>query len=1035
MKTFAFAPRCSSVLAIWVLGIMVAALEGFAEQNLATNASATSSYLCVRRGPHSKVWQRSVVQTDPSGRLRTNQESYTELATGLCYLQNGQYVDSVEEIDPVAGGAQAVQGRHKVQWAANVNTAGGAVTLTTPDDKQLKSSVYGLAYHDIASGSNVMLAVLQDSTATITTNGNVLIYANAFSNLNADIRYTYRKSGLSQDIIIKQRPPSPSDYGLNPNTTRLQVLTEFFNSPTPSLRSVTNNGLSDDQMVDFGEMKMLIGHALLFQNDGKTQRGGSVIKHWTSLDGRTFLIEEIPYPAVSNFLSSLQSSVLKPDKSKVRRTVLLEPYTGRKISSAAPAHPVNVAKVCPKETGVVLDYDVIGIADTGGPYTFRSDMTYLVVDYCYIISDAILEGGTVIKYTNNSTAEIAVFGGSVICATAPYRPAVFTSMNDDSVGQPISGSTGNPSADYAGNIALDMSGNSWYSDSITLNEVRFNHLATAMQWEDEDSDFVSYLTDFQILNCQVAISHSILPTLFTFYNGLIYNIPSHVFDNSSWGWYLLGVNLTLHNCADFDPSDSSIVTLYNSLVVNVTNFDNVVYTDLESSTELYSDDGVFQTVGAGAHYLADDTYRGQGTTGLDPNLLADLEGKTTYPPTVISSASITNNYTFFPQWIRDDSGAAVDLGYHYDVVDYAINFTVSNATLNVLPGTALAAEGSNYGLGLYANSSLNCTGTATDPINIFRYNCVQEMATTNWGSGTFESDVYCDSATNLSFCFVNWSELGNTNMNELEITSNETVFPVSAFGCQFYSGRVGAEQPEMDMTNNLFRRTAVFLKDNSGNNVNFYNNLFESGSLTMRHDHGSTWSFSDNLFDETAISQDNPLDLSQYNGFVSNYNRLNPTNAHDVIVRYSPANLFTEYGPYYEIGPLGPYYYPTNYPLVNAGSRTAAAAGLYHYTVLTNANLVEGTNRVSIGYHYVGVDTNGIPLDTGGGGIPDYLADSNGNGVYDAGDICNWQTNMTCPASGMLDYAMYAQGRSFTACGEVPDTSGTVGLQVYTPLR
>jgi hypothetical protein len=40
--------------------------------------------------------------------------------------------------------------------------------------------------------------------------------------------------------------------------------------------------------------------------------------------------------------------------------------------------------------------------------------------------------------------------------------------------------------------------------------------------------------------------------------------------------------------------------------------------------------GIYQTVGAGSYYLADDSiYRGAGTTSIDPALLADLQTKTT----------------------------------------------------------------------------------------------------------------------------------------------------------------------------------------------------------------------------------------------------------------------------------------------------------------------------------------------------------------------------------------------------------------------
>ena len=46
----------------------------------------------------------------------------------------------------------------------------------------------------------------------------------------------------------------------------------------------------------------------------------------------------------------------------------------------------------------------------------------------------------------------------------------------------------------------------------------------------------------------------------------------------------------------------------------------------------------------------------------------------------------------------------------------------------------------------------------------------------------------------------------------------------------------------------------------------------------------------------------------------------------------------------------------------------------------------------SLGYHYVALgNANGLPLDSNGDGIPDYLEDSNGNGKYDVGiDLGDW---------------------------------------------
>jgi hypothetical protein len=179
----------------------------------AQTAQVRNDYHIISRGPNSRVWQRAAIETNLAGIVTTNLHSYTELATGVCYLTNGEYIDSVEQIDAVPGGAQAMRGRHKVQWTANANTPGGAVTATTPDGKQLSSTVFGIAYYDVASGSNAGVARLQDSTGSI-VGPNQVIYQDAFSNLTADLCYTYTKAGLSQNVVLRQSPPAPHSYGL-----------------------------------------------------------------------------------------------------------------------------------------------------------------------------------------------------------------------------------------------------------------------------------------------------------------------------------------------------------------------------------------------------------------------------------------------------------------------------------------------------------------------------------------------------------------------------------------------------------------------------------------------------------------------------------------------------------------------------------------------------------------------------------------------------------------------------------------------------
>jgi hypothetical protein len=222
-------------------------------QTASTNIAPLSEYAIIQRAPDSRVWQREAILTNDDDSLTTNYSSYTELGTGICHIDaNGQYVDSVEQVDPVAGGAQAIQGAYQVFWSLNANTPGpaGAVKIVTTDSQQLSSTVFGMAYYDLASGSNAPVAYLQDSIGSIIP-PNVVHYANAFSNVTADILYTYTKAGLSQDIVLRQAPLPPDRYGLSDASSVLQIYTEWFNTTDPVATVVTNGNTIDEPFLSF----------------------------------------------------------------------------------------------------------------------------------------------------------------------------------------------------------------------------------------------------------------------------------------------------------------------------------------------------------------------------------------------------------------------------------------------------------------------------------------------------------------------------------------------------------------------------------------------------------------------------------------------------------------------------------------------------------------------------------------------------------------------------------------------------------------
>ena len=276
---------------------------------------------------------------------------YNELATGLNYKNaQGQWVESKEEIDVLPqGGAAATQGQHQVYFPGNIYQ--GQIEMVTPDGLKLYSRPVGLSYDD---GTNtVMIAVLTNSTGVLVSS-NQVIYPNAFTSFAADLRYTYTKAGFEQDIILREQPPAPASLNLNPDTTRIQVLTEFFNPPQPSVRATavpTDAGSLTDETLDFGQMQMGRGKAFLL---GTNSPGVQVDKQWLLLDGRQFLVEEVLTADMADELGSLPLPSTQASSATTGHTIArhltLPPQRMVKTVPACQADATGQSRVAGKRT-------------------------------------------------------------------------------------------------------------------------------------------------------------------------------------------------------------------------------------------------------------------------------------------------------------------------------------------------------------------------------------------------------------------------------------------------------------------------------------------------------------------------------------------------------------------------------------------------------------------------------------------------------------------------------------------------------------
>jgi len=220
---------------------------------------------------------------------------------------------------------------------------------------------------------------------------------------------------------------------------------------------------------------------------------------------------------------------------------------------------------------------------------------------------------------------------------------------------------------------------------------------------------------------------------------------------------------------------------------------------------------------------------------------------------------------------------------------------------------------------------------------------------------------------------------------------------VQANNCEFFSGSMLGYWMGFNVTNCLFDRLSWLGVSQKSPGVFLRNCTMYGGCVYLTHSSGNfTWPvwIENCVFDSSVTNMDDHssgntnITYCDFNGFLNGAQRLVLNGTHDQVI-----SNFT-----WQTGPLGKWYQSPSSSLINTGSVTADIVGLYHFT--TQTNQVKETNSVvDIGYHYMALNTSGTAMDTDGDGLPDYLEDPNGNGVFDAGDPFDWK-NADADGSG-----------------------------------
>jgi RHS repeat-associated protein len=947
-----------------------------------------TAYSIVANDANSRVWQRAVYSQSPKGGTITNLQSYTELASGLNHLVNGQWVESSEQIDILPNGtAAATNGQHQAYFPGDIFE--GQIQVVTPDGLQLYSQPLALTYSD---GINtVVIASLTNSTGVV-VGVNQVVYANAFSGISADVRYTYTKAGFEQDVILHQQPPTPESYGLNADTARLQMMTEFFNPPQPSIKTCTlqpQAGLSlPDQKLGFGKMQMVPGRAFLLGQKATKPRI-QVSKSWVQVQGRNILVEQVPVNAVADGLAALpliaNNSVFHQKGLMASRELKLPP---QRLPKSNLSKHITLARNSTPDKGFVLDYQTVGYMVTN--FTFQGDTTYYISTAAYLYDKTTIEGGTVVKFGTYGT--ITFDGsGTLNCETAPYRPGIFTSFNNNAVGGTIPGSNGNPSGSTdGGEINIEI-------PTATVHDVYFSFMGTGLNIDGAG-------TSLDYWNCQffqVDQINTISLQHLGLHNVLVTQWPGSDGAICVGGGNLVCENVTVNNSSPFIYGSGTTIGLTNCIVTSSTLINDWGGNTLQTNSVVVLSSPstpVYQTTGGGSYYLTNgSSYRSYGTTNINPTLLAELRQKTTYPPAhIYTNISVTN--VVWTQAVQRDTNSNPDLGYHYDPIDYAVSGVTVKGTCILTNGVAVGVfDSAGYGLYMMdSGATLIINGSAQQHNQICTYQSVQESFT-KWGSTSLTSMSLIGISGNFT---TNTLKARFTDFNGLNgyastgASPNGTIVFADVALLDMRDCRVG---PGMfywyvlntasytnQCVNNLFERATFTYDEFDGSSPTiFFNNTVRNGGVQFpNYANDYPWVVRDNLFDNDAFGS----------GVTSDHNAYLGTN----VISGSGGNDVSLTNFSYASGPLGPRYVGVALPtLFNAGSRDATNAGLYHYTISTNLvnnlEIKETNSWVDIGFHYVATDNNGNPFDTDGDSIPDYMEDANGNGIYDAGDLSNWQ--------------------------------------------
>lgn len=698
-------------------------------------------------GPNYRLWSTAKVEeasgfgavTNKLGKKNSRAASrrIMEIGTGMHYRQGDRWVPSVPvfEISVSENAFLAERIQHKVRLAADLNSE-GSVVVVTPNGITLRSTPVAIGLFDAATGRSEMIAALTNS-AGILVNTNQVLYKDAFNEngVRASVLFTVERGSFAQDVILTARL-NPASYGFPPDTTRIQIWTEYYGAPEPDrihhpLR-VEKSQAKRRQMASPDLMDEVIGFGDFVFNGGKAYStsernsvvGIAVAKEFRTLEHRKFLIESVEYPAIEKQLASLAESKSRLASTRSRKLTdgslsLPAPIQNGLSTLKLTANKQLALNVQPSPEGVVID----PVAEIGGtanvPIVFQGDTTYMVTDAAYCNGPVTIEGGAVFKFWNSTGpgawTTFIKLNNSLTLQTDTYRPAIFTAFDDDSVGDQLAGSWGDTTGILYADPALRIA-----TENLDLHDCRFIYCNRAIEYAYAGGDPQLTIANSQFVDCVTGISVSMGSSKTVRVNNCLFARTQYITQDQggSSDEYWTFTHCTIDSATACVSTEPTELTFYNCVFANVSGYgismnyqpDNGGGPNGFFNSEVFGNNPVsdstypFAPIGyldnqspptawywvanaQGGYYLRTDSPFVNAASSTGPVAL-DLSQRTTTVPELFNQ-DVNSSMTLGPSSVRDTD--TPDLGYHYPAVDYVLaGATVNNCTLNIDQGTVLA---------------------------------------------------------------------------------------------------------------------------------------------------------------------------------------------------------------------------------------------------------------------------------------------------------------------------------------------------------